>query len=87
MLMNLILIIDARFGEIAMKFILGLIGLFGLVIISTSGIPQLGFLNQVSTLTQVTPLNAFLVGYSLDSILELFGTNLEGTSQVKKLIK
>ena len=86
-LMDLVLIIDARFGEIAMKLILGLIGLFGLVIISSSGMPQLGFLSQYSTLTQVTPLNAFLVGYSLDSILELFGTNLEGTSQVKSLIK
>jgi hypothetical protein len=84
---DLILIIDARFGEIATKLILGLIGLFGLVFISTSRMPQLGLLSQVSVLTQVTPLNAFLVGYSLDSILELFGTNLEGTSQVKSLIK
>lgn len=86
-LMDLILIIDARFGEIVMKLILGLIGLFGLVIISTSRMPQLGILNQFPSLTQVTPLNAFLVGYSLDSILELFGTSLEGTSQVKSLIK
>lgn len=62
-------------------------GLFGLVIVSTSRAPQLGFLNQLSALTQVTPLNAFLVGYSLDSIVELFGTSLEGTSQVKSLIK
>lgn len=84
-LMDLILIIDARFGEILMKFLLGLIGLFGLVIISTSQVP--GILNQIPSLTQVTPLNAFLVGYSLDSILELFGTSLEGTSQVKSLIK
>jgi hypothetical protein len=86
-LMDLILIIDARFGEIAMKLLLGLIGLFGLVIISTSRAPQLGLLNQLTALTQVTPLNAFLVGYSLDSILELFGTNLEGTSQVKSLMR
>jgi len=86
-LMDLILIIDARFGEIVMKLILGLVGLFGLVIISTSRMPQLQILNQFTALTQVTPLNAFLVGYSLDSILELFGTSLEGTSQVKSLIK
>jgi hypothetical protein len=86
-LMDLILIIDARFGEIVMKLILGLIGLFGLVIISTSRMPQVGILNQFASLTQVTPLNAFLVGYSLDSILELFGTSLEGTSQVKSLFK
>jgi hypothetical protein len=84
-LMDLILIIDARFGEIVMKLILGLIGLFGLVFISR--MPQLGIPNQFSSLTQVTPLNAFLVGYSLDSILELFGTSLEGNSQVKSLIK
>jgi hypothetical protein len=86
-LMDLILIIDARFGEIVMKLILGLIGLFGLVIISTSRAPQLQVLTQFTSLMQVTPLNAFLVGYSLDSILELFGTSLEGTSQVKSLIK
>jgi hypothetical protein len=86
-LMDLILIIDARFGEIVMKLILGLIGLFGLVIISTSKMPIPGIPEQVSALMQVTPLNAFLVGYSLDSILELFGTSLEGTSQVKSLIK
>jgi hypothetical protein len=84
-LMDLILIIDARFGEIVMKLILGLIGLFGLVIFSR--VPQPGLLNQFPSLTQVTPLNAFLVGYSLDSIIELFGTSLEGTSQVKSLIK
>jgi hypothetical protein len=86
-LMDMILIIDARFGEIVMKLILGLVGLFGLVLISSSRAPQLGFLNQFSVMTQVTPLNAFLVGYSLDSILELFGTSLESTSQVKSLIK
>jgi hypothetical protein len=82
---DLILIIDARFGEIVMKLVLGLIGLFGLVMISR--MPQLGLLNQFPSLAQVTPLNAFLVGYSLDSILELFGTSLEGTSQVKALVK
>jgi len=32
-LMDLILIIDARFGEIVMKLVPGLIGLFGLVIL------------------------------------------------------
>ena len=86
-LVDLILIIDARFGEIVMKLILGLIGLFGLVIVLTSRMPQLQILNQFTSLTQVSPLNAFLVGYSLDSILELFGTSMEGTSQVKSLIK
>ena len=86
-LVDLILIIDARFGEIVMKLFLGLICLFGLVIVLTSRMPQLQILNQFTSLTQVSPLNAFLVGYSLDSILELFGTSMEGTSQVKSLIK
>jgi hypothetical protein len=86
-LMDLIMIIDARFGEIVMKLVLALIGLFGLVMLSTSPVPQLGLTSQLSSLLQVTPLNAFLVGYSLDSIIELFGTSLEGTSQVKSLTK
>jgi hypothetical protein len=100
-LMDLILIIDARFGEILMKLILGLIGLFGLVIISSSRLPWLNFVStfleqataeggeaaQKALLAQVTPLNAFLIGYSLDSIIELFGTSMEGASQVKSLGK
>ncbi|MBP1702971.1 MAG: hypothetical protein H6Q38_2078 [Chloroflexi bacterium] len=100
-LMDLILIIDARFGEIVMKLTLGLIGLFGLVMISTTRLPVANVLNNVlqqavpavgngtaqpSLITQVTPLNAFLVGYSLDSIIELFGTSMESASQVKSLI-
>jgi hypothetical protein len=80
-LMDLVLIIDARFGEILMKLSLGLIGLFGLLIISNTGSSAAGILNQF------TPLNAFLVGYSLDSIVELFGTSMEGTSQVTTLLK
>jgi len=76
-LMDLILIIDARFGEIVMKLILSLVGLFGLVIIS----------NMPQAATQVSPLNAFLVGYSLDSIIELFGTSMEGASQLRSIIK
>lgn len=86
-LMDLILIIDARFGEIAMKLILALIGLFGLVIVSAARVSQLAGGADVPTLFQVTPLNAFLVGYSLDSIIELFGTSMEGASQVKGMIK
>jgi hypothetical protein len=98
-LMDLILIIDARFGEILMKLILGLIGLFGLVILSSSRLPWLNFFTSIleqttavggetaqkALLAQVTPLNAFLVGYSLDSIIELFGTSMEGASQVKSM--
>jgi hypothetical protein len=82
--LDLITIINARFREIVMKLILGLVGLFGLVIVSA--MPQLGPANLFPSL-QITPINAFLIGYSLDSILELFGTSMEGTSQVKSLIK
>jgi preprotein translocase subunit SecG len=60
---DLSLLIDARSGNILQKILLTLIGLFGLTF-------ALGINN-------VTPLNAFLVGYSLDSIIELFGNNLE----------
>jgi hypothetical protein len=86
-LMDLILIIDARFGEIVTKLGLALLGLFGLVLISGAHLPQLGVLEQIPTATQITPLNAFLIGYSLDSIIELFGTSMEATSQVKSLVK
>jgi hypothetical protein len=41
LLMNMILIIDARFGEIVMKLILELIGLFGLVIVLASQVKSL----------------------------------------------
>lgn len=86
-LMDLILIIDARFGEIVTKLGLALLGLFGLVLVSGARLPQLGVLEQIPTMTQVTPFNAFLIGYSLDSIIELFGTSMEATSQVKSLVK
>ena len=72
-----------------------------LVIISSSKLPWLNILTpflekaaeiggedaQKVLLAQVTPLNAFLVGYSLDSIIELFGTSIESASQVKSLIR
>lgn len=86
-LMDLILIIDARFNEILMKLMLGLLGLFGLVMISSAKFPLPGIPDQITSLAHLTAFNAFLVGYSLDSILELFGTGLEGTSQVKSLLK
>lgn len=86
-LMDMILIIDARFGEIVMKLVLALIGLFGLVIVATTRVPQAAGAGSLPLLIQVTPLNAFLVGYSLDSIIELFGTSMESASQVKGLIK
>jgi hypothetical protein len=57
------LILDARSGQIILKLLLALIGFFGLAF--SSG------------LENVTPLNSFLVGYSLDSVVEIFGTGIE----------
>ena len=60
---DLPLILDARSGQIIMKILLALIGLFGLAF--ASGVEN------------VTPLNAFLIGYSLDSVVEIFSSGIE----------
>jgi hypothetical protein len=60
---DLPLILDARSGQIIMKILLALIGLFGLAF--ASGVEN------------VTPLNAFLIGYSLDSVVEVFSSGIE----------
>ncbi|MGE5221994.1 MAG: hypothetical protein ACM3PY_06130 [Omnitrophica WOR_2 bacterium] len=60
---DLPLIVDAQLGQILVKLCLALIGLFSLV-----------FAAQIQN---VTLLNTFLVGYSLDSFIGLFGTSLE----------
>jgi len=65
--------IDAKVGPALMKPLLALFGLFGLTF--TAGE------------SQVTLLNAFLVGYSLDSVVELFAAGVEqrATTQVAAL--
>jgi hypothetical protein len=60
---DLPVIINARLGQFLIKILMALIGLFGLVF-STS-------------IQQITMFNAFLVGYSLDSFIELFSTSIE----------
>ena len=60
---DIFLLIDARFGEILLKLLMALIGLLGLTF--TAGAEN------------VTPFNAFLVGYSLDSVVEMFSASLE----------
>ncbi len=60
---DLPLVLDARAGQLLMKLLLAMIGFFGLVF--TAGVDN------------VTPLNAFLTGYSLDSFVEVFGVGLE----------
>jgi hypothetical protein len=56
-------LLDAKLGQTLMKPLLALFGLFGLAF--TAGE------------SQVTILNAFLVGYSLDSIVQLFAASVE----------
>jgi hypothetical protein len=58
--------IDAHLGSILYKLFLALVGLFGLV----------GFLGM----DQASPFNAFLTGYSLDSVIELIGSTLDRQS-------
>lgn len=64
---------DAKLGQSLLKIALALIGLFGLVF--SAGIAQ------------ATPLQAFLAGYTLDSVVELFGASIErrAVSQVAGL--
>jgi hypothetical protein len=56
---------NAKFGHILVKILLALVGFFGLVF--TAG----------PTPDKVTPLSMFLVGYSLDSVVEVFGIGLD----------
>jgi hypothetical protein len=60
---DIFLLIDARLGEILLKLLMAMIGLLGLTF--TAGAEN------------VTPFNAFLVGYSLDSVVEMFSASLE----------
>ena len=62
-LSDILFIVNARLGQILLKLFIALIGFFGLVF--ASGIDQ------------ATIFNSFLVGYSLDSFVEVFGTQLE----------
>jgi hypothetical protein len=65
--------VDAKCGYLILKLLFALVGLFGLVF--TSGI------------SNVTPLNAFLVGYSLDSFVDVFRSSAEqkATAQLDSL--
>ena len=60
---DVLIVINTRMGQILLKLFLALIGFFALVF--SSG------------LDNVTILNTFLVGYSLDSFVEMFGSTLE----------
>jgi len=62
-------LINAKLGRILYKLLLTLIGFVGLVFVVGPD--------------QATLLNAFLIGYSLDSVVELFGTSIERQATVQ----
>jgi hypothetical protein len=66
---DLLRVVDARCGQIALKLLFGGMGLFGLCL--------------VAGIAEVTPLNAFLVGYSLDSFVEVFGATMEQRAEAQ----
>ncbi len=66
---DLPLLLNARAGQIILKVYMTLVGLFGLTF--STGIEE------------VTPLNAFLIGYALDSVVELFGTSVEQAANAR----
>lgn len=67
------LIVNARLGQILMKLALALTGFFGFV--------------AATPVDKITPFACLLVGYSLDSIIELFGASLDSqaAAQVETL--
>jgi hypothetical protein len=66
-------LIDVKFGMIMLKYLIILVGLFGMAF--TVGVDS------------ISPVTAFLVGYSLDSFIELFSVRLDrlSTEQLVKL--
>ncbi len=60
---NLLPLINAKLGPILLKLVLALLGFFGLVFATGA--------------SNVTLLNFFLTGYTLDSVVELFGATAE----------
>jgi hypothetical protein len=73
--------LSAKAGELVWKQFMALIGLFGLMFS--------GIWNANTQGTEVLAANALLVGYSLDSVIELFGTSMEqrAATQVSNLKK
>jgi hypothetical protein len=68
-------VVDARLGQLLRKLLLALIGFFAYAF-------SVG--NEVQ---EFTVLSAFLIGYSLDSFVELFGSSIEqqSTSQISAM--
>ena len=55
--------INAKLGQLMLKILMTIIGLFGFIF--------------ATDITNATAVNLFLVGYSLDSFIELFGNTLD----------
>jgi hypothetical protein len=66
---DMLLLVSARKGQLMLKMFLAAVGLFGLIF--------------VAGVNDVTALNAFLVGYSLDSFVGLFGESIESRAQLQ----
>jgi hypothetical protein len=64
---DLPLVVDARKGQIMFKMFLAFLGLF--FVVFATGVEKMSL------------LSTFLVGYSLDSVIEMFGASLEQQSQ------
>jgi len=72
---DVLIIINTRLGQILLKLFIALIGFFALVF--------------ASGVNNVPVFNSFLVGYSLDSFVEMFGSTLEqrATGQLNAMQK
>lgn len=71
---DLPLIVDAKLGDYLLKILIALIGLFGAF---TTG---MGIESNGIDISKIDILKVFLIGYSLDSFVELFGTSIEQQS-------
>lgn len=72
-------LLNARSGYIINRLLLALIGFFGWAIAFGQGQPS-----QSGQLGPLSPMDTFLVGYSLDSFLGLFTSRLEQQSRAKQ---
>lgn len=69
---DFLLMVDARLGPMLFKLLLALIGFFGFVF--TTG------------LENVEALDTLMVGYTLDSVVELFGTGIEQRAAAQEAV-
>ena len=72
-------LVNAKIGQYLLKLLMTLVGLFGFILTVA---PATGIANA-------SPLNMFLLGYSLDSVVELLGASIEqqASAQVGEIKK